>query len=85
MNLLQSTLVKPLLSFNIEGRSPSKVGLILDQAFGIMTRIGLHCAPAAHHTLGTYPDGTVRFGFSYFNTLAEIDYALEALRQIGEE
>ena len=74
-----------LLSFNVDDQSPSRVGLILDQAFGIMTRIGLHCSPAAHHTLGTYPDGTVRFGFSYFNTLTEIDYALDALKRISEE
>lgn len=74
-----------LLSFNLRGISPSRVGLVLDQAFGIMTRIGLHCAPAAHHTLNTYPDGTVRFGFSYFNTLAEIDYAINALQQIIQE
>ncbi len=74
-----------LLSFNLAGQSPSRVGLILDQAFGITSRIGLHCAPAAHHTLGTYPDGTVRFGFSYFNTLDEIDYAIEALQKISQE
>ena len=74
-----------LLSFNIKDVSPSKVGLVLDRAFGIMTRIGLHCAPAAHHTLNTYPDGSVRFGFSYFNTLAEIDYAVNALQQIIQE
>ncbi|MFN8455194.1 MAG: aminotransferase class V-fold PLP-dependent enzyme [Anaerolineae bacterium] len=74
-----------LLSFNITGMSPSKVGLILDQAFGIMARIGLHCAPAAHRTLGTYPEGTVRFGFSYFNTRAEVDQAIEALIQLVGE
>jgi selenocysteine lyase/cysteine desulfurase len=50
-----------------------------------MTRIGLHCAPAAHQTLDTFPDGTVRFGLSYFNTLDEIDYAVGALEQIIEE
>jgi cysteine desulfurase family protein len=74
-----------LLSFNLAGVSPSKVGLMLDQAFGIMTRIGLHCAPAAHRTLGTYPDGTVRFGFSYFNTLAEVGQAITALTQLVDE
>jgi cysteine desulfurase family protein len=71
-----------LLSFTIAGISASRIGLALDQAFGIMTRIGLHCAPAAHRTLGTYPEGTVRFGFSYFNTLAEVEAALGALQQI---
>ena len=74
-----------VLSFNIVGVSSSRVGLILDQGFGIMTRIGLHCAPAAHHTIGTFPNGTVRFGFSYFNTLSEVDYALQALARIIEE
>ena len=74
-----------VLSFNIERLSPSRVGLVLDQGYGIMTRIGLHCAPAAHHTIGTFPDGTVRFGFSCFNTLAEVDFALAALSQISDE
>ncbi len=74
-----------VLSFTLNGISPSKVGLILDQGFGIMTRIGLHCSPAAHRTLGTFPDGTVRFGFSYFNTLEQVDYALDALNKIIRE
>ena len=71
-------------SFNVEGVSPSDVGLILDQRFNIMCRIGLHCAPAAHRTIGTYPEGTVRFGWSYFNTVDEVDEALAALRTIVE-
>ena len=74
-----------VVSFNVAGVSPSQVGLILDRAFGIMTRVGLHCAPAAHRTLGTYPDGTVRFGFGLFNTLEEVDIAVDALRRISEE
>ena len=37
----------------------------LDAEYGIMTRVGLHCAPAAHQTLGTYPTGTIRFSFGY--------------------
>lgn len=52
----------------------------LDQQFGIKCRCGMHCAPAAHKTLGTFPKGTVRFSFGFFNTFAEIDYCLEALR-----
>ena len=72
-----------VVSFTIEGFTPSKIGLILDQAFGIMTRIGLHCAPAAHRTLGTFPDGTVRLGFSYFNTLEQVDYALGIIEQLA--
>ena len=51
----------------------------LDDTYGIMTRVGLHCAPNAHKTLGTYPEGTLRFSFGPENTKAEIDIALQAL------
>lgn len=71
-----------VVSFTVQGRTTSQAGLLLDQEFGVMARIGLHCAPAAHRTLGTYPDGTIRFGFSWFNTLAQVDYALDALKTI---
>lgn len=73
-----------LVSFNIEGAVPSEVGLILDQSFGIMARTGLHCAPSAHRTLGTFPMGTVRFSFSCFNTPAEVEKGINALREIAE-
>lgn len=72
-----------LASFNLDAASPSDVGLILDRRFGIMCRIGLHCAPAAHRTLGTYPIGTVRFAWSAFTTEEEIDAAIEALATIA--
>ena len=51
----------------------------LDSTYGIMTRVGLHCAPNAHKTLGTYPDGTLRFSFGPENTKQELDIALDAL------
>ena len=47
-----------------------------------MTRVGLHCAPSAHQTLGTYPTGTVRFSFGYFNTEEEVLFAVKALEEI---
>lgn len=72
-----------LVSFNILDQSPSRVGLLLDQRFGIMARVGLHCAPAAHRTLGTYPTGTVRFGFGLFNTLEQVEHAVRALAVIS--
>jgi cysteine desulfurase/selenocysteine lyase len=71
-----------VVSFNVTGAVPSEIGLILDQSFGIMARTGLHCAPSAHRTLGTFPTGAVRFSFGWFNTLAEVDSAIEALTQI---
>lgn len=52
----------------------------LDQDFGIKTRCGMHCSPATHKTLGTFPKGTVRFSFGFFNSFAEVDYTLEAIR-----
>jgi selenocysteine lyase/cysteine desulfurase len=72
-----------VVSFNVAGAVPSEVGLILDQSFEIMSRTGLHCAPSAHRTLGTFPEGTVRFSFGWFNTPAEVETALKALQQIA--
>lgn len=72
-----------LVSFDVTGAETSEVGLILDQSFGIMARTGLHCAPSAHCTLGTFPTGTVRFSFGWFNAPEEVEKALEALRQIA--
>ncbi|MBI2186734.1 MAG: aminotransferase class V-fold PLP-dependent enzyme [Acidobacteria bacterium] len=72
-----------IVSFSVAGASPSEVGLLLDESFGILARTGLHCAPAAHRTLGTFPTGTVRFGFGWFNTAAEVDAAIDAVRQIA--
>jgi selenocysteine lyase/cysteine desulfurase len=72
------------VSFNVSGMAPSEVGLRLDEDYGIMCRVGLHCAPAVHKTIGTFPDGTVRFGLSAFNTLQEIEEALEGVRQLAE-
>ena len=54
----------------------------LDFEYGIMTRVGLHCAPNAHKTLGTFPVGTIRFSFGCFNTESEIDAAVKALTEI---
>ncbi len=72
-----------VVSFNIAGAMPSEVGMILDQSFGIMARTGLHCAPSAHRTLGTFPTGTVRISFGWFNTSVEVDVAVEGLREIA--
>jgi cysteine desulfurase/selenocysteine lyase len=73
-----------VVSFNIDGVSCSDLGMLLDHRYGIMSRIGLHCAPAAHRVIGTYPSGTVRFAWSTFTTAAEIDTALDALHDIWE-
>ena len=73
------------LSFNVAQLSPSEVALRLEKEFGILCRPGLHCAPAAHHTLGTFPEGTIRFGLSAFNTEAEVETAIQAVSQISKQ
>ena len=60
----------------------SQAAFELDDGYGIQTRVGLHCAPSAHTTLGTYPTGTIRFSFGWFNTEADVNAALEALEEI---
>ena len=73
-----------VISFNIRGASSSDVAFALDEQFGILCRPGLHCAPAAHRTIGTFPQGTVRFGFGIFNTEAEVERGLEAVAHLSE-
>lgn len=75
----------PVVSINIKGQDSSEVSFILDKAFDIACRSGLHCAPGAHRTIGTINRGTVRFSFSLFNTEAEVDYVLESVEKIVSE
>jgi cysteine desulfurase family protein len=71
------------LSFNFVHLFPSRGALRLEKEFGILCRPGLHCAPAAHRTIGTFPEGTIRFGLSAFSTEAEIETAIQAVSQIA--
>ncbi|GAB1476832.1 aminotransferase class V-fold PLP-dependent enzyme [Bacillota bacterium] len=72
----------PIVSLDFMGRDNAEVAFRLDSEFGIMTRCGLHCAPMAHRTLNTFPQGTVRFAFGHRNTEDEVSYALEAIIKI---
>ena len=69
----------------VTDRDLAETAFLLDREYGIMTRVGMHCAPNAHKVLGTYPSGTLRFSFGYFNTGIEIEYALDALKKILEK
>ena len=60
----------------------SQVAWQLDNEYGVMSRVGLHCAPNAHKTLGTYPAGTIRFSFGPENTKNELDFAIQGLKKI---
>jgi cysteine desulfurase family protein len=74
-----------IVSLNIKDIDAGEVSYILDKAFDIATRSGLHCSSLAHQTIGTLRSGTVRFGFGYFNTENEIDKAITALWKIAKE
>ena len=71
-----------VVSVQTPGQDLAQAAFRLDQAFGIQTRVGLHCAPAAHRTLGTFPTGTIRFSFGWWNTPEDVAAALAALEEI---
>lgn len=71
-----------VVSLDFLNMDNAEAAFVLEQKYGIMTRVGLHCAPAAHRTLGTYPQGTVRFAFSAFNTTEEIDQCIQAFKAL---
>ncbi len=75
----------PVVSLNIAGKDPAKVALELDRRYGIAVRPGLQCAPLAHQTIGTYPRGTVRFSWGYFNDPSEVEMTLAALKELARE
>ena len=72
----------PVVSLVVRNQDPAETAFYLEQEYGIQTRVGLHCAPIAHKTFGTYPTGTIRFSFGFHNTLEEMEICLEALRQV---
>ncbi len=72
-----------VVSLTMRGWEPVDLGAALDSAFGVAARAGLHCAPVAHRTLGTFPRGTVRLSPGIFTTDEEIDRALAALRELA--
>ena len=73
-----------VLSFTVRDMSPSRVGELLDREFGVQTRIGLHCAPSAHKTIGTFPDGTVRLSWGIFTTEKDVLSVVRSIRKIAE-
>jgi selenocysteine lyase/cysteine desulfurase len=70
------------LAWMEEGMPVGEAGDRLDDEHDILVRVGLHCAPMAHRTLGTYPDGTVRLSMGYFNTPEDIALAADAIIKI---
>lgn len=73
-----------ILSLNIEGYDSGTVSDVLSQEYDIATRPGAHCAPRMHQALGTTETGAVRFSFSSFNTMEEVETAIQALKELVE-
>lgn len=80
-----SELGSGVISFNILGLDGAEVAAVLDEQFGILTRPGIHCAPLAHETIGTFPYGTIRLSIGYFNTKSDIEQVVEAVSIIAQE
>lgn len=74
-----------LVSLNLDRMSPSDLGRKLDEDYGILGRIGLHCSPSSHKVLGTFPEGSLRLGPGPFNTPSEIEQTIEAITEIAED
>lgn len=74
-----------VVSLNFSAMDNARVAFQLEERYGILTRCGLHCAPAAHRTLGSFPAGSVRFSFGYANTREEVELTLQAIREICKQ
>lgn len=72
-----------VLSITINDLDNGKAALELEKRWGIMTRIGLHCAPLAHRSIGTFPNGTIRFAVSPFTTENDIQTCIEACKELA--
>ena len=75
----------PIVSLNIRDYDSAEVSDALSIHYGISTRPGAHCAPRMHEALGTVEQGAVRFSFSHFNTMEELNIAVSALRDLAQE
>ena len=73
----------PVVSIAVSGKKVSEVGQRLDEEFDILCRVGLHCAPAAHRTIGTFPEGTIRLALGATTTLDEVKQTIKAVERIA--
>jgi cysteine desulfurase family protein len=72
-----------VVAFNVAGWGCHQLAAALDDSFGIAARAGLHCAPAAHRTIGTFPEGSVRLSPGIFTTADEVEAAIEAVGRLA--
>ena len=74
-----------IVALNIRDYDSGEVSDALSEQYGIATRPGAHCAPLMHKALGTVEQGAVRFSFSHYNTIEEINIAVSALQELAME
>jgi selenocysteine lyase/cysteine desulfurase len=72
-----------IVALNVWDYDSSEVSDALYMQYGISTRPGAHCAPLMHQALGTVEKGAVRFSFSHYNTIEEVDIAVNALKELA--
>jgi cysteine desulfurase/selenocysteine lyase len=73
-----------VVSFNLRGFSPSEISFYLEEEFDILCRASLHCSPSAQKTIGTFPEGTIRFSLGIFTTENDVDTAVNAVKKIAK-
>jgi len=73
-----------VVSFDIQGLSSSESSMYLEDEFDILCRSGLHCAPSAHKTIKTFPEGTIRFSLGIFSNQDDVHRSVNAVRKIAE-
>ncbi|MEA3241030.1 MAG: aminotransferase class V-fold PLP-dependent enzyme [Pseudomonadota bacterium] len=73
----------PVISFTMDKLTPAEISFKLDREDEIMVRVGLHCAPLAHKTIGTFPQGTVRLAPGYFNTDREMETVIKTIEKMA--
>ncbi len=71
-----------VVSIDCLEKDNAEIAYLLEHNYGISTRCGLHCAPLAHQTLGTFPHGTIRFSLGYFNTIDEVHQVVNAIKEL---
>ncbi len=74
----------PVMSFNVKGMKPSDVGYILQNAYDITVRTGLHCSPLIHRALHTEKEGTVRVSISDLTSWSDVEGFLNAVNEISD-
>lgn len=74
-----------VVSVTVANRRVSEIGLRLDEEHGVLCRVGLHCAPAAHRTIGTFPEGTVRLAAGLPSSMQDVQQVVAAVATLASD